>query len=445
MSGRSSGSLVVRPIERSQVGRFNALLDDHHWLGHRLTGEVMRYAAVEDGRWVALVGFGSAALSCAPRDRHIGWDRQLQFRRLRLIVNNQRFCVLPGGRRPNLASGVLGRALRRVSADYQSAYGHPVLMVETFTDPARHSGTCYAAANFTAVGLTLGYRRSAGRYVHHGQPKLVWLRPLHQRAAAVLAAPFDHPWTVADPTRKAVMIDLNDVDLDGGQGLLARLDALVDPRKARGIRHRMASILAVAAAAVLSGARNFTAIGEWAQEAPQQVLAALGVRRHPRTGLHTAPSEPTLRRALQTVDADALDATLGAWLDEQARTGRIELDRQAVAVDGKSLRGARQSDGRPVHLFSAMTHREGVVLAQREIDHDTGEISGFRPLLEPLDLNGAVVTADALHTQREHADFLVEHKGADYLFTVKGNQPKTLQAVQDLFEQGCFPPVPHPD
>ncbi len=72
-------------------------------------------------------------------------------------------------------------------------------MVETFTDPARHSGTCYAAANFTALGLTLGYRRSAGRYVHHGQPKLVWLRPLHRRAVAVLAAPFDYPWIALDP------------------------------------------------------------------------------------------------------------------------------------------------------------------------------------------------------------------------------------------------------
>jgi len=182
---------VVRPIGCDEVDRFNACLDEHHWLGHRIVGETMRYVATQQGGWVAVLGFGSAALACAPRDRWVGWSKESQFARLRYVVNNQRFCVLPEGRRPNLASAVLARALRRLSGDYQASYGHPVLVAETFTDPARHQGSCYAAAGFTALGQTLGYRRNAGAYVHHGNPKLAWARPLRRDALGILSGAFD--------------------------------------------------------------------------------------------------------------------------------------------------------------------------------------------------------------------------------------------------------------
>jgi hypothetical protein len=431
--------LVVRPVRRDEVERFNAELDVHHWLGHRLVGETMRYVATQRDRWVAVLGFGSAALACAPRDRWVGWSKEQQFARLRYIVNNQRFCVLPQARKPNLASAVLGRALRRLSADYQASYGHPVLVVETFTDPARHRGSCYAAAGFTALGQTLGYRRNAGVYIHHGNPKLAWARPLRRDALDVLSALFDHPILSASDSRRPA-IDLNVLELDGPKGLLATLGRLPDARKRRGIRHRQASVLAIAAAAVLAGARSYTAIGEYAAELGQDVLARLQARRHPVTGRYVTPDESTLRRAIQRVDPDALDAAVGGWLADQTIAGRLAGEPLAVAVDGKSLRGAVQADGRPVHLFAAIIHNQGVVVAQREVDHTTNEITEFKPLLADLDLQGAVVTADALHTQRDHATFLVEEKNADYVFTVKDNQPKTLAAVADLFEQGCFPP-----
>jgi len=173
---------MVRPIFVSEVDRFNALLRVHHWLGRRLTGQVMRYVAVLEGEWVALVGFGSAALSCSARDRCVGWSREQQYTRLRHVVNNQRFCVLPAGRRPNLASAVLARALRRVSDDYRSVYGYRVLVVETFTDPTRHTGGCYQASDFAPLGDTLSYSRSAGSYHHYGNPKRVWLYALRRDA-----------------------------------------------------------------------------------------------------------------------------------------------------------------------------------------------------------------------------------------------------------------------
>src|SRR6266542_3358980 len=154
----------------------------------------------------------------------------------------------------------------------------------------------------------------------------------------------------------------------------------------------------MAAAAVLGGARSHAAIAEFAREVPKQLLARVG-----------------------------------GWLAcQQDAPG-------AVAVDGKTLRGAVDADGRQVHLLAALAHGSGVVLAQRRVDAKSNEITGFRPLLEGVDLQGRVVTADALHTQTEHARYLVGDRQADYLFCVKGNQP-TLEAAISHLPQAAFPP-----
>ena len=115
--------LVVRPVVVGELERFNTELSAHHWLGHRLTGRVLRYVATVEDEWVAVAGFGSAALACTAREGFLGWDRELRLRRLGLITGNQRLCVLPAGRRPNLASAVLGGCLRRLPAD------RPVILV----------------------------------------------------------------------------------------------------------------------------------------------------------------------------------------------------------------------------------------------------------------------------------------------------------------------------
>jgi predicted transposase YbfD/YdcC len=203
-------------------------------------------------------------------------------------------------------------------------------------------------------------------------------------------------------------------------GLLERLALLPDPRDRRGRRHPLASVLAVSAAAVLAGAWSVTAIAEWASDAPGPILASLGVRRDPLTRRCQVPGEATIRRVLARVDGDAVDATVGVWLADRLRPAGPRR-RRAVAVDGKTLRGSAR-DGHQVHLLAALDHHDGAVLAQREVPATTNEIAEFQPLLAGLDLAGVVVTADALHTQRGHAAFLVEG-GADYLLVVKANQP----------------------
>jgi predicted transposase YbfD/YdcC len=209
--------------------------------------------------------------------------------------------------------------------------------------------------------------------------------------------------------------------------LLAYLATIRDPRARRGRRHPLVAVLAMAAAAVLTGARSMTAIAEWAGDAPQVVRAALGARRE-APEYWAVPAEATIRRTLGRVDPEALTGAIGAWLTDRDRP---DQRRRAVAVDGKTLRGARQG-GQQVHLLAAMEHASRRVLAQREVDGAPGEVPGFAPLLAPLDLAGAVVTADALHTHREHADWLVAVKQADYLLVVKGNQPTLLDRCAGL-------------
>lgn len=190
------------------------------------------------------------------------------------------------------------------------------------------------------------------------------------------------------------------------------------------MRHALVSILVIAASAVLTGARSFTAIGEWAADAPQSVLAVLGARFDRRRGRYLAPDEATVRRVLRDVDADVLDSAIGSWL----LTRSAATESLVVAVDGKTLRGTCDSTGQGVHLLAAMTH-DGTVLAQRDVGAKTNEISEFQPLLSTVELAGVVVTADALHTQRAHAHHLIA-RGADYVLTVKHNQP-TLHAQLD--------------
>lgn len=195
-------------------------------------------------------------------------------------------------------------------------------------------------------------------------------------------------------------------------GVLSVVD---DPRGRRGRRHELATVLVVSLAAVLAGATTLAAIAGWAADQPRWTLVRVGVTRRP-------PSLSTIRRVLLLVDPDVLDAVLHAWLAALAPPPPVPAAFRAVAVDGKTCRGARGPDGTRVHLFSILEHGTGVPLGQAEAPSKGFEIAAFATVLDRIDLGGVVVTADALHTQRAHARYLHRHR-ARYVFIVKGNQP----------------------
>lgn len=203
------------------------------------------------------------------------------------------------------------------------------------------------------------------------------------------------------------------------------LSTIPDGRGRRGRRHELATVLVVAVAAVLAGARSLAAIAEWAADLPDWVRPRLGIGRRP-------PSLSTIRRVLLVVDADVLDAVLHAWLAALCTPqAEVPAGFRAVAVDGKTCRGALGADGNRMHLFSSVEHATGIPLGQVRAETKGHEIAAFATVLDRIDLAGTVITADALHTQKTHARYLHRH-GAKYVFIVKGNQPSLHKQLTNL-------------
>jgi hypothetical protein len=186
VESQPEGPLTVRPIAAEERDGFRLHLRRYHYLGfERSVGESLGYAAFIGSELVALLDWGAAALYCGPRDRYIGWDRVTREQNLRFVVGNRRFLVLPWIRRYCLASQVLGANLRRLSADWEAAYDHRVLLAETFVD-TRFRGTCYRAANWTFLGMTRGFTRLKPGFKAPQQPKATYVYPLAHDAVKVL-------------------------------------------------------------------------------------------------------------------------------------------------------------------------------------------------------------------------------------------------------------------
>jgi predicted transposase YbfD/YdcC len=243
----------------------------------------------------------------------------------------------------------------------------------------------------------------------------------------------------------------------GGQDLPAgtweRLEALPDPRSPRGRRYPLACLVAVALCAfTVAGNDRLTAVGQWIRRASQADLARLRAPWDPMAGRYRVPDEKTIRVVLDRLDPRALArALLGSRPDSRRDDGgpsasvrgyrarraarqakalaRARL--RAVAVDGKASRGARRADGTRVHLLGAAEHG-GHLLDHLEVGVKHNETSHFTGLLGSLDLDGAVVTFDALHTVRANLDWLVTDKKAQYIAIVKRNQPLLHAKVRAL-------------
>ena len=234
------------------------------------------------------------------------------------------------------------------------------------------------------------------------------------------------------PNRVAETDRSREADAAEPADLVAALAKVPDPRARRGIRHRLVTVLALAVCAVLAGARSYVAIAEWAHDLPLGARVRLGL-----TGGRATPSESAIRRILQKVDPEALDRVVSDWLVARATCTssptssangasphsagsapvRIAASPppRVIAVDGKTARGARRAaDDRAVHLLAALDTRRGIVLGQSVVDRKTNEITAFAPLLDRVDITDAIITADALHTQDEHARYL-HRRGAHYV------------------------------
>ena len=157
------GPLQVRQVRRTpEEALFNGLLEQHHYLGYtQPVGEHLKYMVFAGGRPIACMAWSSAPRHLGSRDSFIGWSAQARLKNVRLLAYNTRFLIVPWVSVPHLASHLLGRIAKRLSADWQAVYAHPIYFLETFIDPQRFAGTCYRAANWTVMGQTTGRGKDA--------------------------------------------------------------------------------------------------------------------------------------------------------------------------------------------------------------------------------------------------------------------------------------------
>jgi hypothetical protein len=425
--------VVVRLIRPQERARWNRLMAQHHYLGNaHLVGQTLCYVAERKGRWLALLGWSSAAYHLRVRERYLQWSPAQRRARLGLVACNSRFLILPAVELPNLASHVLAACTRRLSADWQLVHGQGLLLAETFVDPQRFEGTCYRAAGWQRLGASRGFaRRTRDYYLAHDHPKELLVKALHPRALEWLCAQqLPEPWAGAEQKPAPT----SGLHLQQWHSLYEAFGGLPDARRCHGRLHSVPTIVSISAAAVMAGARGYLAVAEFAARLTQRQLTAVRAYVDPKTQRRVPPGYNALWRVLTHLDAQALDQRLNQWFTQ------LDPKVRALAVDGKTLCGSASPGGQPLHLLAALVHDTRATLAQAPVPDKTNEIPALPQLLSPLPLDDVVVTADALHTQRDTARFLVTDKAADYLLVVKDNQPTLHQKLARLLPQSAFSP-----
>lgn len=460
-------ALTVRLIDDSERQRFDEELVTKHYLkGANAVGRVLRYVAEYRGQWVALLVFSSAAFHIKLRDQWLHWSPRQVKERLHLVAQNARFLVLAAPRQwPNLASRVLKLVCERLAQDWQRQFGYPVQVVETFVDPLRFGGACYKAAGWEQLGPTQGYERNwQDFYTDTQHPKQLWVRALGQSALERVRAP-ELPPALADPQGPPPPACPVRTD---------RLDSLwecfhkriTDPRDPRGVRHKLAGLLAIIALAVAAGCKGPHAIAEFAKSLHH------GQRRHlrcrPRRGQpreYDVPSERTFRRLLKRVDSEQLKNALTGWMEAEDKTVL-----KVLHADGKVVKNAQPAPPRcqaqqlacvsqepceiPPQLQKpkadkALTLVNFQTTDQRLVDQvavprDTNEEAALAAHLPEMDLTGVCLTADAAHLTKANCRQLTQGNGADFFIFLKGNQPSALAKAEQLLP-GALPPSGHDD
>ena len=460
---RLLSAVTVRLIAQSDRGRFDELLATEHYLKNpTAVGQVLRYVAEYEGQWVALLVFSSAALHLKLRDQWLKWPARQVAERRHLLAQNARFLVLPSaGRWPNLASRVLKLICQRLAQDWQQHFGHPVLAVETFVDPQRFKGTCYKAAGWQLLGPTQGFERSwQDFYTDTQHPKELWVRPLSPEGLEQLQAS-ELPPDLANPTGPlASACPIPTAQLGSLWECFRR--RMTDPRKPKGIRHQLASLLILVALAVAAGCQGPHAIAAFAKSLNH------GQRRHlrcrPRAGKpgqFDVPSERTFRRLLKQADAEQLKEVVVDWMEQEDPAAL-----KVIHLDGKVVKNAQPAPARPkapcaqparlpepceiplelqkpkadkaLTLVNFVTSDQRLV-EQIAVPQDTNEEAAVAAHLPHMDLAGVCVTADAAHTTKANCRQLTQNNGADYLLVLKANQPQALAKAQQLLP-GNIPP-----
>lgn len=328
-------------------------MEKQHYLGSLpKIGETLWYIATWRDQWVALLSFSTAAWKCAVRDHWIGWDFHHQYDRLKLLTNNSRFLILEDWHFPNLGSCVLSLCQNRLLPDWQSTFGHPLLLLETFVDPQRFQGTVYKAANWVYVGNTKGFRRLRQGYSATAQsPKMVFLKPLTANARELLSRAMLPP--LYQTGGHKIMLSAEQM-----QSLPYFFRSIPDPRRSQGRRHPLTTVLAIAAGAVLCGMRGYRAMSDWAQSLGPKARERFRCRRE--NGRYVVPSEYVIRDLLIRINPQDLDQALQRWNEVYGQKD------ESLAIDGKTMCNALDEQGDQTHILSVVGHQTKTCYTQKK-------------------------------------------------------------------------------
>lgn len=430
---RGQAKVTVRLVDAAEQEWFAQQLEEHHYLGDPgAVGDQVCQVVERDGKIVALLLWGPAAKTLRPRDQWVGWTPLQRGQRLKLVVQNRRFLLLgKRGDDPNLASQALGAALRAVAGHYEERFGYRPVLAETFTDPGQFEGTCYKASNWEPIGATAGYRRNAADfYVHHGQPKQLWLYPLEARARAILISPQLPVAQVSAQVETASgVLPLIDSQM---ASLWEHLRQVPDPR-GPAVDYRIGVVLTLTVMALMAGQRQITQIARFAQRLTQKQrrMLELPLKRGTKA-FRQVPGYYVFYRTLSRIDPELLAKELAVWMQSQKSLPR------ALALDGKMIRNQ-------IGLVSVVDHVSGVPVALAVQDSKEGtarceQVAARSALDQVPSLKGTMLTADALHCQDATARQILAKDG-DFLLQVKGNQP-SLHAYAKGFENVHSPFLP---
>lgn len=472
--------LMVRLIVPDEEERWNQEIIQGHYLKNaRLVGEQLRYAAEHQGVWLALLGWSAPAFHLQGRDAWLGWSVEQRRTRRRFLAQNSRFLILADRHQfPNLASRALALCCARLSEDWLAHHGHPIVAVESFVDGQITRGTAYKASGWTMLGPTAGFGRTAQDfYERHNRPKQLWVRALDPQGTAALKAPELPPALAAYERKPPPRCQVAAPCLPS---LMDRLPQIADPRGRQGRRHPWRAALGVVALAKLAGVPGAQReIADFAKRLTQPQRRQLGCWRNPQTDRYEVPSQSTCYRVLRHVDYPSFERVVLDWQNDWL--GPADL-KELVVLDGKAVVNAQGQvmvaaigvpSGRvygvepvrpkeelapddqppaagaaPAAPASAPAQptpapaQTAAVPAKPDAPKKENEIPAARRLLARADVVGRLISLDALHTQHQTAAQIVLDSGADYLFTLKGNQEGLFKTAQILVPSAFFPSGP---
>lgn len=308
------------------------LMERHHYLGDvSMRCQHIIYLASYGQQWVGLLYVNQATLRLSLRDSELfNWSPEQKRERLKYVGNNKRFLILPGWENLNLSSKILSLLCKRVSTDWQIKYKTPLLLLETFVDPYRYKGSCYAADNWQHVGLSKGINKldkETGEY-YKTHPKHYFVKSLNPESIKALSGEslYTHPLLSGgqavrkESSSNDKYLNPNNLNLDS---LREELSCLTDERTSKGKMYEKSSILALCIASIMAGKTNYYQMHEWIKGIGKELRKKAGIK------YGRSPSMSSIRRIVQSVDNQMLTEIVTTWLKRDDSTKHLVFDGKA--------------------------------------------------------------------------------------------------------------------